>query len=183
MEKHEQDDNIFDIDFEEIKYSTSSSDGSTIEVTKKEFEYFIGINAEKYLRKFRKFNVDGIDKFAMTWHWPAFFFSYLWMAYRKMYVWSFAAFLLGALVSFRIPNLLFPLAIVFGMTGNYLYYKHAKEKIIRWKETLPFTESIEMSTDMSIPLRKIGGVNPWAVILWMFLGFALMVMIGRILSG
>jgi hypothetical protein len=179
-EDYRRQDSFSDKDSEEFKLSTSPSYKSMIEVTEEEFVYFIGHNAEKYIPKFRKFNVDGVDKFAMTWHWPAFFFSYLWVAYRKMYAWSIVAFILVALISFRLPDLLLPLSIVFGMTGNYLYYKHAKEKIIKWKETLPPSEVIEMSMDKPTTLHKIGGVSPWAVVFWIFIGFVLMLQIGSI---
>ncbi len=66
------------------------------------------------------------------------------------------------------------------MTGNYLYYKHAKEKIIKWKETLPPSEVIEMSMDKPTALHKIGGVSPWAVVFWIFIGFVLMLQIVKV---
>lgn len=172
---------------------------STTEVTKDEFIYFIWDEAEKYLPKFRRFNIEGVDKFAVTWHWPAFFLSCAWMAYRKMYLWAFGAgvivflyymglFLLWDLTSHLPFSLLEVLAhtailpllglialilpvIAFGIAGNYVYYKHAKKKIIECKARLPSSDAEEIT----MALRKTGGVNPWAgalaIAIMLLLGF------------
>lgn len=110
---------------------------------------FIGSNAEKYLAKFRKFSANGQDAFAATWHWPAFFFSFLWLLYRKMYLWSLLAFFLS-----WIPYVNLAAAIFFGIRGNYLYYRHAKKRIAELKATLP--PSGEQRT---VLLARNGGVN------------------------
>jgi hypothetical protein len=70
----EQQNNLNDEEMEEIQASIVTGDGSEIRVTEKVFARFIGNNADKYIPKFRKFNRDGGDKAALTWHWPAFFF-------------------------------------------------------------------------------------------------------------
>jgi tetratricopeptide (TPR) repeat protein len=44
------------------------------------------------------------------------------------------------------------------MTGNYIYYKHAKKKILKLKSDQP---SFELSL-IATSLLKIGGVNRWA---------------------
>jgi hypothetical protein len=104
-------------------------DGSTTEVTEEEFSSFIGKNAENYIRKFRKFNVDGVDKFALTWNWPAFFFGFWWLLYRKLYVWALISFLL-----LIIPYWFFLSSFVYGAIANYIYYKHVKKKITQKKK-------------------------------------------------
>jgi len=53
---------------------------------KEEFIVFTGENAHKYLPKFEKFNIGGVDNFSITWHWPAFFVGFWWMLYRKLYL-------------------------------------------------------------------------------------------------
>lgn len=58
-------------------------------VTENELAAFIGGKAQKYLRKFRKFSIDGIDRFSATWYWPAFLVGFWWLLYRKMYLWAF----------------------------------------------------------------------------------------------
>jgi hypothetical protein len=187
--EEEQENSVSDKASEESNVSTLPSSESTTEVTKEEFVYFIRDKAEKYFPKFRRFNVDGVDKFAVTWHWPACFFSYTWMAYRKMYKWALATFVLQYLfyqVYFRLldsmasllnpylgsvlPVLMFPPLIilgivfpfaVFGITGNYLYYKYVKGKIIECKAKLQSSDA----KGIAIALHKTGGVNPWAAIL------------------
>jgi hypothetical protein len=104
-------------------------EGSTTEVTEQEVSSFIGENAENYIRKFRKFSVDGVDKFSWTWHWPAFFFGFWWLLYRKLYVWALIAFLL-----LMIPYWFFLNSFVYGVIANYIYYKQVKKKITQKKK-------------------------------------------------
>jgi hypothetical protein len=119
-------------DFGKLQDYTQLSDplyeGSTAEVTEEDFSSFIGKNAENYIQEFRKFNVDGVDKFSWTWHWPAFFFGFWWLLYRKLYVWALIAFLL-----LFIPYWFFLNSFVYGAVANYIYYKHTKKKITKYK--------------------------------------------------
>ena len=118
--------NSTDNDFEFIQESLMANDtGGSPQITKKEFIDFIGPNADKYIEKFRKFNVTGVDQFSFTWHWPAFFVTFFWMFYRKLYLWALLVFILT-----YIPIAGLILMIVYGLTGNYLYYRHAKKKIM-----------------------------------------------------
>ena len=74
---------------ERLVYSTSINQSpSTISLTDEDYTTFIGKNADKYLTKFKKFNVSGVDNFSATWHWPAFFVGFWWMLYRKLYLWA-----------------------------------------------------------------------------------------------
>ena len=105
------------------------NEGYITEVTEKEFSSYIEKNAENYIRKFRKFNVDGVDKFSWTWHWPAFFLGFWWLLYRKLYVWALIAFLL-----LMIPYWFFLNSFVYGVIANFIYYKHVKKKITQKKK-------------------------------------------------
>jgi hypothetical protein len=193
MEKN-QEKSVSGEDSDGLQPSNEPNNGSAIGGIPKEFVYFIWDNAEKYLPKFRRFNVDGVDKFVITWHWPAFFFALIWMAYRKMYGWALAAFiferlfftgyffLLEPITSFldnflgeavwiitgplMLFGFLFPL-MVFGITANYLYYKHAKRNIIEYK----IKQSPLDTHEMAMGLRKKGGVNWWAAALVFVLFF------------
>jgi CRP-like cAMP-binding protein len=134
---------------EKLEHENSLTDKKS-EITDEEFAYFIGRNADYYIPKFRKFNDGG---FSVTWNWPAFFFQFFWMAYRKMYLWAFFA-VVGVLVYYGVVVLLlglfglFPLLNVadfpvlalmlrisvrilplvgFGILGNYIYYKYVKQ--------------------------------------------------------
>lgn len=124
--------------------------GQTVEVSEKDFENFIGKNSDQYLSDFRKFNVDGRDKFVLTWNWAAFFFGFWWILYRKLYVWALIAFFL-----LFIPFWIFVSSIVYGVCANYIYYKHAKKKIIECKKNLASADE----SQVSFALRKIGGAQ------------------------
>ena len=156
-EKDDQEYSFNDEEIEEVKASVVPSDESKIEVTEEDFSHFTGKNADKYLPKFKKFNVDGVDKFAVTWHWPAVFFTFFWMLYRKLYLWALFVFVFLKITAY----LALLAAIIFGMTANYIYYKHAKRKIIRYKTANAPADS----SQSAIALRKIGGVNRWAAVL------------------
>jgi len=150
----DQQDNSFKFESEP---QMSSDPESPPQVTEKDFIDFIGPNADKYIEKFTKFNVGGVDQFSATWHWPAFFVTLFWMLYRKLYLWALLIFILSF-----IPIAGFILMIVYGVTGNYLYYKHAKKKIMELKIQQP-------SSDLSESLQQIGGVNQWVKTLVMVL--------------
>lgn len=141
--------------------------GQTVEVTDEDFANFIGIKSDKYLPDFRKFNVDGNDKFMLTWNWAAFFFGFWWILYRKLYVWALIAFFLVL-----VPFWVFLSSIVYGVTANYIYYKHAKKKIIECKKNLPSADT----SQVSFALHKIGGVQRglipiFAAIAWLAIIF------------
>ncbi|MFX0152568.1 MAG: DUF2628 domain-containing protein [Candidatus Hodarchaeota archaeon] len=138
-----------------------------VEVKEKDFVNFIGKNADKYLPKFKKFNVDGVDKFACTWHWPAFFFSFFWMLYRKLYMWALFAFFWVLL-----PYQILPAAITCGMAANYIYYKRAKKKIIKYKTAKAPVDPHKAA----ISLRKKGGVKVWVPTLAVFTIFLTMIL-------
>jgi hypothetical protein len=109
---------------------------------------FIGKNADSYLGKFTNFRRDGETVFAVTWHWPAFFVTFFWLLYRKMYGWAVLAFFLGL-----IPYVGLISHIVFAMTANYLYYQHAGKRLLELK-------SRSSSGGLrSSDLAREGGVN------------------------
>jgi hypothetical protein len=145
-------------------------------MTDDEYLTFVGRNSDKYLPKFRKFSMLGEDKFVLTWHWPAFFFGPLWMFYRKLYLWGVIGVLAGVvgmlLSGFPIPMLatfvgmfylplvltswttlpFFPVA--WGVTGYYLYYRHAKKTIQSVSVDLP-------PQDAATAIGQVGGVHRW----------------------
>jgi Tfp pilus assembly major pilin PilA len=106
-------------------------------LTNDDFATFVGKNSEKYLAKFAKFNIGGIDSFQATWHWPALFVPTLWMLYRKIYGWAILAFVTG-----WIPYIgWFLLPIVWAITANYLYYRQTKRKLLEIKQLHPSPET------------------------------------------
>ncbi len=128
-----------------------------------EFRAFVGKKSDFYLRKFRYFKERGTNVFALTWNWPAFFLGFIWMLYRKMYLWSLAAFFIA------FTPVAFPLTmIVWGTVGNYLYYLQARKKILEYK-----TEAIPQP----FSLGELGGVNRWVWWIGFFFGLFLLVLL------
>ena len=94
-----------------------------------DYVVFVGKNSDKYIAKFAKFDKGGKDNFTATWHWPAFFVPFWWMAYRKIYGWAILAFFLSL-----IPIVGFIAGFVWAMVANYMYYIHAKKKLFKIKQ-------------------------------------------------
>ena len=100
-------------------------------------------NQAYYLKHFEHFDADG--KTSITWHWPAFFVTFFWLLYRKMW--------LQAALYFFVPGIVFGfivgiLSLIIGesaillyipyyvaifilpaMYANAIYYKHCKTEI------------------------------------------------------
>jgi hypothetical protein len=146
---------------------------SQVPVTKDEFAAFIRRKAQQYLLKFRIFSVGGNDRFAATWHWPAFLVGFWWLLYRKMYLWAVVYFLV-LIIPYANIAAWFTLAI----SGNYLYYRFVKGKILRVKTSQP-------SGDIAKTLSEIGGVNKWVPVVGIMVSIAafFMFLLGLILSA
>ena len=131
-------------------------------IPEEEFRAFVGNKADYYLRKFRFFEGRGPYGFAVTWNWPAFFLGFIWMLYRKMYLWSLAAFFIA------FTPVAFPLLMIgWGTMGNYLYYLQARKKILACK-------SHQGATPQTLSLVELGGVNRWVWLAGLLLIFFLL---------
>ncbi len=119
----------------------------------KDLALFIGKNADKYLSKFRRFRRGDGDAFEVAWHWPAFFLSFWWMIYRKMYGWAILVLFLGC-----VPYLGLVMMVVFGMSANYLYYRHAKRRVAEIRSR-PGTD-----VELAAAIARAGGVNNVAAV-------------------
>lgn len=108
----------------------SAAPGVSSTVTSEDLAAFVGPNWDKYSYKFAGFNEGGADNFRATWHWPAFFVPFWWMLYRKLYGWALLAFLLMYIPV--VGTLL--LRIAWALTGNWIYYNHAKKRIFEIKQ-------------------------------------------------
>ena len=128
------------------------------------YKAFIGPkNQDYYLKRFAEFDAQG--KPGATWHWPAFFITFYWMLYRKMW--------LPAILYFLSPYLIMsPIGIVGAVTksdeliglgylawlaamfiwpplfANSLYYKRCKKKI---------AEALASSSDPQHQLGELTG--------------------------
>ena len=120
-------------------------------ITTDEIQAYVGANAHYYLRNFSKFTQSGTEKFCLTWNWSTCGFTFIWMLYRKMYVQALFTF-----VVFCIPGINILLHIFVGVVGNYLYYRHVKEKIIEIR-------TIQSPQSFYPVLQEEGGVNTWVI--------------------
>lgn len=133
-------------------------------ITTDDIRSFVGPNSYYYIQQFSKFTITGREKFCTTWNWNCFGFTFLWMLYRKMYVLSLVTF-----VVFLIPGVNVLLHIVAGIIGNYLYYRHAKEKIIEIRST--------QSAQNYVPvLQEMGGVNKWVITIGIVISIIMVIM-------
>ena len=126
---------------------------SSKDVSEEDLARFVGRNADKYLDRFRKFRKSGTDSFAASWNWSAFFFSFWWLLYRKLYLWALVAVAIGL-----VPYVRLIVMIVFGILGNYLYYKQAKTKLLKLN-ALPGTDE-----DRVAAIARAGGVSTVPVV-------------------
>lgn len=148
---------------------------------------FVSKNYQYYMHQWAKF--ENLDR-KISWNWPAFFFGWSWMMYRKMYIPALVLFIIEwvvlecsrfFLVDFSLTNILLMGISVFvfyviysictGLFGNYVYYLHASKKIT--------TVLDSMGTDthkiIEHNVRKVGGTSwlaMWASLLGV-IGFAL----------
>lgn len=120
-----------------------------IQVAQEDFVAFVVNNAGYYLHEFKKFDAGGVDTFSASWNWSAFVGGFGWLLYRKMYMWAIVAF-----ISMLIPYLGLASWIGLGAVANYLYYRHAKRKILEIRE-------LYHTGEISVVLSQIGGVNKW----------------------
>jgi hypothetical protein len=136
---------------------------------------FIGPNADRYLEQFKKFTAGGGQRFALTWHWPAFLFDpFLWFLYRKMYLYAFV-YAVGPVVSAYLTGD-FTVGIVWrimaGVSANYVYFWHVKEHLKDLKTQRGLDRAGQERS-----LRDLGGVQPYVI----WLGVALHVLLVAIL--
>lgn len=140
----------------------------TSDPTDEEYAAFIGPNVHKYLPKFRQYAENPVN-FQAGWNWPAFFFTFWWYLYRKMYLWAAVCF-----VTLLVPYMQIFIMIGWGIAANYLYFRHAGAKM---QELRSYHGS-----NYAIYLAQTGGVNRWVP--WVAVivsgGFLLLVLAGAI---
>ncbi len=119
-------------------------------VTDHEYRALIGPEEHKYLPRFKMFDALA-GNFKATWNWPAFFFTFWWFLYRKLYLLAGVAF-----VASFVPYVGFAVPIASGVAGYYLYYRKARQSIERLKEAFP-------GKDVSAACAEIGGVHRWVI--------------------
>ena len=136
---------------------------------------FVGANKWEYYS--RKWN-QGI-----SWNWAAFFLSFFWLGYRKMYMYIFI--ILGLFLLYDIIIVFSGLdfgpdgtigitaGVVCGLLGNYLYLMHANKEIKRVNEQQQGSDEF-----VQAELQQRGGTS-WLGVLAVF---GLLILYG-VLSG
>jgi len=139
-------------------------------------------NADYYARRFEQFKAG---RSAVSWNWPAFFVTSLWLLYRKMWLYAFGYWIV-------LPIVLVVFAAVFGALGgesvsgfffnstyffvtlvlaplfaNRLYYRHAQNKVIK-------VAGVSSSADQqSSELARIGGTSKVVLVVMPFILIAI----------
>jgi type II secretory pathway pseudopilin PulG len=166
---------------------TSDSEAVKTELNDEElYKAFIGSsNQEYYLNHFKRFDADG--KTSATWHWSAFFVTFYWFLYRKMWMPALIYFVLPYIVMIFIgilatiagasaAGIITVLYLVFyvaifvvpGMYANKLYYEHGKKKIAELRAR-------NLSAERTLgELAGVGGTsNIGLIIALVFVGIAM----------
>lgn len=133
-------------------------------ISSEEIRAFVGPNAHYYLHQFSKFTISGTDKFTPTWNWSTCGFTFVWMMYRKLYIQALITF-----VIFCLPGINFIMHIVAGIVGNYLYYRHVKERIIEIR-------AIQLPQNIYPVLQEVGGVHKWAIVVAIVVSIILVIL-------
>jgi len=139
-------------------------------ITTDELQAFVGPGAHYYIKQFSKFNTSGAERFCITWNWSTCGFTFIWFLYRKMYVQSLIAF-----VVFCIPGVNIILHILVGIVGNYLYFRHAKEKILE-------NRAVHPPQNFYPALQEIGGVHKWVITAGIIIGIMITIIFALFFS-
>lgn len=131
-----------------------------------------------YKEKFSNLETPEGPRFALSWNWPAAFFdSFLWFLYRKMYMFALLYAVAPALAIFITGDMTVGIVsrVLAGASANYLYYWHVKDKVQRIMSIPNMDDTARANL-----IREEGGVQPY--VLW--LGAALHVfMFGLLVSA
>lgn len=139
-------------------------------------------NEDFYYQAFSK--IDNEGRLTVTWNWPAFFFSFYWMLYRKMWYPAAGYFLAGLLLSFLavatagdgsgITEIdvvyLIGTFVVFPMYANVLYYNKCKELIVKARFNHPKPEEQISFLKLKGGTSNVVVVVALAFLLIMFMG-------------
>ncbi len=138
-------------------------------------------NTDYYLSRFKRFDSGGSS---VSWHWPAFFVTFYWFLYRKMWLWALIYFLLpipvgifsGILGAFSAAaggvaylSFIAGIFIVFPMFATKLYHRHIRKKIEKAKS---------FSNDKEKHMRTLaveGGTSNIALIIVLIFAFVAMI--------
>ncbi|ADU65295.1 hypothetical protein Selin_0547 [Desulfurispirillum indicum S5] len=150
--------------------------------SKTELQELIGQHCQKpekvplFMGALEKMLVNGQLIFKPTWSWWAFFFSWAYFLYRKLYLWAAVFFLVNVITGMVGLNLLVMVAA--GISAKYLYLKK-------------FTDDLQVAgfgsqtfVEVKSNMRQLGGYHNWVVVLILLLaGIALLSALMALLAG
>ena len=154
----------------------ASSDADEAFFTSALVQSYIGKNSDFYLSKWKAMHASSGGKWDKTvsrlsWNWAAFFLTFMWLLYRKM--WLIGGFVIVILtgsdfISAKVAySLSFAVAFTTGIWGNALYLRQVRSY---W---------IDHRDDLNSAPGTAGGTNVWAGVSGAFACLAL----GLVVSG
>jgi zinc ribbon protein len=141
---------------------------------------FIGPNADRYLKQFRRFTHADRPQFAFSWHWPAFLFDpFLWFLYRKIYLYAFIYFVGPAISVFMTKDFMVGIVwrIIAGASAHYIYFWHVQAQLTEIQR-----EAHDPAAQERL-LRDRGGVQPYVIWLGVVLHLLMVWVLMGMLSG
>ena len=116
-----------------------------------------------YKEKFSNLETPDGPRFVLSWNWPAAFFdSFLWFLYRKMYMFALLYAVAPALAIFITGDMTVGIVsrVLAGGSANYLYFWHVKDKLQRIMSIPNMDETARARL-----VHEEGGVQPY--VLWL----------------
>ena len=136
------------------QFFTMSPDSYAVELA------FIQDNTDYYIPKFNSMRTEGKK---VKWNWAAFFLSYYWMFYRKMYLLGSAVLTVSVIFSLIKPAAFYlslAVAVFMGLMGNYLYKYHVEQETAKIKDIPHMQRSNYLNkkggTNIALPLIILG---------------------------
>ncbi len=112
-----------------------------------------------YQNAFALFNVNGMDVMKWKWSWWGFFSGFLFLLYRKQYVYALFLFIASISVGLFFPFGLI-LMILSGGFSTYFIYKVYQTKLKEIEVMIPDEDKRVEA------MRVVGGYNQWVV--WLY---------------
>jgi hypothetical protein len=96
-----------------------------------EKEKYIGDNYKYYLKRWNG------NSLSISWNWAAFFFTYCWAMFRKMYSIVIIFLLLDLLIILFIPSKILPwiIRIVWGLFASSVYMLDIEKRIVKCNDS------------------------------------------------
>lgn len=157
---------VEDVPKKRIEPQTASGKGVPGDKPIEYYETALGQkNLDYYLDKFHGFDNKG-PGFHASWNWAAFFFTGFWSLYRKMYVWFFAWWAVGTVLTIyaKVQNselnqilgtMSGVLWVAFTLYANALYHRKIKARIVSARKANLDAEQVNRR------LSSSSGVHTW----------------------